>query len=313
MRPADNNQRLGLAIGIVILVGMLIATFIAPEFVQSPDLSNRADAGVLQPLIDLLGWLANTLGYGDYFPKPLAPPPDAPAMGFWGLLGTNYYGVPYMEYALQGAQIVTGPALVAGGVVGFLAILAGISRCAALGWTDTVLQAFAELVGALPRLVIVLVLALICRGFEYQGLLAIAVLWALLSAPGAMDEASATAERLGGSKFVEALRAHGFTAWRIYVYHIIWLNLRSVIVRQAAEVGMQVVFLEIALSYLAASQNQPSFTHPDSNNSWAIMLYDGYSALVGGTPLLHSIITGLILVAVVAFMAQAFRVGARAR
>ena len=52
--------------------------------------------------------------------------------------------------------------------------------------------------------------------------------------------------------------------FRIYLYHIVALNLRPIVVRQGAEVMMQVVFLEVALSYLAVVESQPSFTHADN-------------------------------------------------
>ena len=74
-----------------------------------------------------------------------------------------------------------------------------------------------------------------------------------------------------------------------------------------------VVFLEIALSYLAVSRNEPSLTHSDSTYSWAVLLYQGYTAVVGGMPLYHSMVLGLLLVAMVAIMAQALRFGAKAR
>ena len=262
----------------VLLLGLLIASAFAPDFLSSPNREVRA-----------VGFFSD--GY---------------------ILGTDMRGIALAEYALQGAKIVTVPAVISGFVVMLLAMVAGLSRCANVGWTDGVLQAFSELVGALPRMVVILVVALALPA-EWRSLIPIGVAWAVLAAPGAMDEAAATAGRLGGAKFVEALRAHGFSAWRIYVYHILWMNLRPVIVRQGAEVTMQVVFLEIALSYLAVSRQQPSFTHADSTYSWASLLYDGYTALVGGTPMMHAMILGLALVAAIALMAQSIRMGARAR
>lgn len=283
MSAASNRharvRQLWLVVGAVILGGLFVASVAAPDFLSAADRS-RAYLG----------------------------PFDAPPFG------TDYNGVSLVEYALQGAKIVTLPAVLSGLLVMMLAIVAGLARCTNTGWTDTAMQGFTELVGALPRLVVVLVVALAIPR-EWRALLPIGLTWAILSAPGAMDEAAATAERLGGARFVEALRAHGFSAWRIYVHHIIWLNLRSVIVRQGAEVAMQVVFLEIALSYLAASRSDPSLTHQDSTHSWASLLYDGYTAMVtgGGVPMTHAMVLGLGLVALVAFMAQAMRLAARAR
>ena len=72
------------------------------------------------------------------------------------------------------------------------------------------------------------------------------------------------------------------------------------------------LFLEIALSYLAVSQNEPSFTHSDATYSWATLLYQGYTALLG-EPLWHAMGLGLLLVALIATLVQATRVAARPR
>lgn len=308
MRKGTQARRIWLGVSIGLFIALMIASFAAPEFLPNPNLKMR------------------------YLGAMQAPP-----------FGTDDMGIALSQYALQGAAIVTMPAIVAGLVVMSLATVAGLSRCAGVQWTDTVLQAFSELVGALPRMVVVLVVALgIPRQVDFVALIPIefvaahpivewtfpllrelhalanslhpiALAWALLAAPNAMDEAASTAERLGGARFVEALRAHGFSAMRIYVYHIVWLNLRSVIIRQAAEVAMQVVFLEISLSYLAAARNEPSFTHSDATHSWAALLYDGYTALVGGVPMVHALALGLVLVSMVAVMSQAMRLAARPR
>lgn len=260
----------------VILGGLIVASLMAPEFVDSPELDRT-------------------------FLGPLEAPP----------FGTDDRGIPLSQYAMQGAWIVTLPALAAGMLVMFLATVAGMIRCAGMNWIDTAIQSFAELVGSLPRLVVILVVALMLPP-TWKVLLPIALAWGILAAPGAMDEAAATAGRLGGARFVEALRAHGFSAVRIYLYHVVWLNLRAVIVRQGAEVVMQVVFLEIALSYLAVSRNEPSFTHSDGTYSWATLLYQGYTALLG-QDLFHAMAVGLFLVAMIALMSQSVRLAARAR
>lgn len=262
--------------GSAVLLGLVVASLAAPDFLSVPD-PKRAFLG------------------------PFAAPP----------FGTDDRGIGLHEVALQGAAIVTMPAVASGALVALLATAAGLIRCFDRPWLDAVVQAVSELVGSLPRLVVVLVVALLLPR-DWKGLLPIGLTWAVLAAPGAMDEAAATAGRLGGSRFVEALRAHGFSASRIYLYHLVWLNLRPVLVRQAAEVLMQVVFLEIALSYLALRRNEPSFTHSDAVYSWATLLYQGYQSLLG-IPLRHSLVTGLLLVAAVAFVAQAARLAGRAR
>jgi ABC-type dipeptide/oligopeptide/nickel transport system permease subunit len=265
-----------IALAGVLIGGLLVGASLAPEFVSTPNLDAR-------------------------FLSPLEAPP----------FGTDDRGIGLHEYAMQGAQIIVLPAIAAGALVMALSTFAGLVRCSGYTVIDTVTQVFSELVGSLPRLVVILVVALLLP-VEWKVLLPIGLTWALLAAPGAMDEAAAAAGRLGGARFVEALRAHGFSAPRIYLYHVVGLNLRSVIVRQGAEVAMQVVFLEIALSYLALSQNEPSFTHSDGAYSWATLLYQGYTSLLG-QDLMHAMVVGLLLVASVAIAAQSVRLAARAR
>lgn len=263
-------------LAVALLGSLLVGAAMAPEFVSTPNLDGR-----------YLG--------------PLQAPP----------MGTDDRGIGLHEYAMQGAAIVVLPAIASGALVMLLATLAGLVRCSGNTTIDGIIQVFSELVGSLPRLVVILVVALLLPQ-DWKVLLPIGLAWAILAAPGAMDEAATTAGRLGGARFVEALRAHGFSAPRIYLYHVVGLNLRPVIVRQGAEVAMQVVFLEIALSYLAVSQNEPSFTHSDGTYSWATLLYQGYTALLG-EELMHAMVFGLLLVAAVAVAAQSVRFAARAR
>ena len=269
-------RALWLGVAALLAVGFVVAWALAPEFLSTPQ-PDRA-----------------TLG-------PWEAPP----------LGTDNWGVPLHEYALQGAAIVALPALASGALVTLFATVAGLVRCAGAVWLDSALQVASEVVGALPRLVVILVVALLLPR-EWRSLWPIGLAWALLAAPGAMDEASAAAGRLGGQRFVEALIAHGFSRWRTYVVHVVGLNLRPILVRQGAEVAMQVVFLEIALSYLAIRQNEPSFTHGDSTHSWATLLYQGYTSLLGES-LMHALVLGLALVGAVVLLTQSLRLATRAR
>ncbi len=267
----------------IVVAGICLGTLLAGAAMAPEHLS--------QPVMDL--------AYAS--PSELAP------------FGADNRGRPLLEYATQGARVVAMPAITAGLLVMLLGIFGGLLRCMASAQANTWIQGLSEVLGALPRMVVILVVALVLPP-ESRGLMPMAVAWALLSAPGAMDEASAVAGRLGGARFVEALRAHGYTAARIFGYHVVLLNLRPVVVRQGAEVMMQVVFLEIALSYLALAEDQPSFTHPDSLKSWADLLNIGYPSLVlEGVPTQHALWLGLVLVGLIAVMALSVGRAARAR
>jgi oligopeptide transport system permease protein len=239
-------------------------------------------------------------------PLALALPGELPPFG------ADERGRSLYAYVTQGARVIAVPAVVAGALVSFMAVLGGLLTCLGSAKVNGWIQAASEVVGALPRMVVVLVVALVLPQ-ESRGLMPLAIAWALLASPGAMDEAGSVAERLGGARFVEALRAHGYTAVRIFGIHVVWHNLRPVVVRQGAEVTMQVVFLEIALSYLALAENYPSFTHGDNLRSWADLLKLGYPSLIFDVGTLHALILGLGLVGLVALMAQAIGQAAKAR
>ena len=221
-------------------------------------------------------------------------------------LGADSRGRPLIEYAMQGSKIIFLPCLISGLLVITFGMIGGILHCLQMPKVLSAVQSVGEVFGALPRMVVLLVVALILP-YQWRGLLPLAITWALLCAPNAIDEAGSVAERLGGSRFVEALRAHGFSAFRIYFYHMVWLNLRPVLVRQGSEVMMQVVFLEVSLSYLAMIQEQPSFTHSESTHSWAELLYQGYIGLIiqpiapHGEPVttMHILALGLFLIGLV--------------
>ncbi len=236
------------------------------------------------------------------YASPLTMPP----------FGADDRGRPLWMYAAQGARVVLVPAAIAGLFVTGMGVLGGLLRSMGSERVNTWIQGFSEIMGALPRMLVILVVALVLPA-EKRGLLPLALAWALLASPGAMDEAAAVSERLGGARFVEALRAHGFSLARIYGVHLVAYNLRPVVLRQGAETVMQVVFLEIALSYLALTEDQPSFTHSDSAKSWADLLNLGYPSLVIDVASGHALILGLGLLGLVTLMNLAIGHATRAR
>ena len=273
------NRRLSLGAAGLSLGLLLLAAAVAPD-----------NLGRIEPDLALM--------------SPLDVPP----------FGTDTRGRALLDYATQGARVVALPALSAGILVALFGVLGGLLRCTGSVAVNAWIQWFTEVVGALPRMVVILVVALLLPR-DLRSLFPLAWTWAILAAPGAMDEASAVAGRLGGSRFVEALRAHGYSASRIFLVHVVGYNLRPVVVRQGAETMMHVVFLEIALSYLALAENQPSFTHADSLKSWADLLKLGYPSLI---PSLeydsgHALGLGLVLLGLIAACSIAIGRAARAR
>ena len=273
------NRRMPIAVASVSFGALIVAAWFAPEHL-----------GQITPELALKG------------PLEVGP------------FGTDTRGRSLVDYATQGAAVVALPALSAGILVGLFGVLGGLLRCRGSERVNAAIQWFSEIVGALPRMVVILVVALLLPR-EHRSLFPLAWTWALLAAPGAMDEAASVAERLGGSRFVEALRAHGYSARRIFLVHVVGYNLRPVVVRQGAETMMHVVFLEIALSYLALAENQPSFTHADSLKSWADLLKLGYPSLIPSLDYNsgHALWLALGLLGLVAVMSIAIGRAARAR
>ena len=230
---------------------------------------------------------------------------------YWPL-GTDMNGRPLIEYATQGARVIAVPSFVAGTLVAFFGMVGGLIRCVEVPTLQAVVQFGGEIIGALPRMVVILVVALLLP-MDWRSLMPLAIVWSILCAPGAIDEAGAVAARLGGTRFVEALKAHGFGAWRIYIHHIVVLNLRPVLVRQGAEAMMTVAFLEVALSYLAVVEDQSSFTHSDNLRSWADLLKEGYLWLALGIDSSHVLFVGLGLLGLVVMTATAITKAAEAR
>jgi len=272
-------------------------------------MSRRAAAALALLVLILAGGLALTAPGSlpaAELSRAYLPPWEAPPFG------TDQRGRPLWATLAQGASVLLGPSLLAGVLVALAATLGGLARCLALPWLDAGIALVGELVGSLPRMVVVLVAALLLPGGA-RSLTPLALVWAALCAPGAIDEAAAVAERLGGARFVEALRAHGFGWARIFLLHLAVRNLRPVVVRQGAEVTLQVAFLEIALSYLAQADDQPSLTHSDRVRSWADLLTMGYPSLVLDVPTGHALALGVGAMALLVVGTHAAVRAARAR
>ena len=91
-------------------------------------------------------------------------------------------GRPLIEYATQGARIMCTTIIIRWcfgcciRYVGWVVAMCGLAQL-----TQTIVQFFGEIVGALPRMVVVLVIALLLP-MDWRSLMPLAVVWAVLSA-----------------------------------------------------------------------------------------------------------------------------------
>ena len=230
--------------------------------------------------------------------------------------GTDTRGIPLLEYVMQGAKIVTLPAIISGLLVAFLSTIAGLARCASLTWVDTIIQAVSEIMGALPEIVVVLVIALAIPR-EWRGLLPIDIAWALMSTPGAMDEAASCAGRLEVRDLLRPSRRMAFRQCEFMgimshglIFEQFWYD-------KGQRLPCRLYFRNCPVLPSRTIQG-PAFTHSDSTYSWAELLYFGYQSIISGEwygedSLMHAMVVGLGFIVLTAFIAHCFRLGARER
>lgn len=174
-----------------------------------------------------------------------AAAPDLPA-SLSRLLGTDHLGRDVFRRVLAGARAFlipgVGAAVIAGGL--------GVGLGALAGWfgglVEGVVTGCMGALRAVPPLVLAL-LVMMATGAGPAGL----ALGAGLAALPAFTEG--VADRLGAlrrAEFVVAARAHGISDARILVWHLLWVNTRALVLREALATVGQVLVLEVTLSYL---------------------------------------------------------------
>lgn len=168
----------------------------------------------------------------------------APSAAHW--LGTDHLGRDVSRRLVTASRAFVLPGLGAAGVAGIVGLTLGTVAGWFGGAAEQLVRLMFTVVGAIPRLVLVLLAATILG--DTPVLLALAA--GLVCAP---ELGSAVAARLGElrrAEFVLALRAHGIPDGRILGYHLLWVNARGVVARQLFTVFGYYVGLETTLSYL---------------------------------------------------------------
>jgi len=195
-----------------------------------------------------------------------------PSAAHW--LGTDHLGRDVAKRLVQASRAFALPGLGAALTAGVL----GLAFGTAAGWLGGTVEQGVRLgftvVGAVPRLILVLLAATIVG--DDPAVLAVAT--GLVCAP---EVGAAVAARLGDlrrAEFVLALRAHGVSDGRILAFHLLWVNARGVVARQVLTAFGWYVGLETTLSYLGGfgvQEPEPSwgnmiafsFGRPDGNLS----------------------------------------------
>ncbi len=178
------------------------------------------------------------------------------------IFGTDSQGRDVAIRVLEATEAFFLPGLLAA----LLAVIAGALAGAITGYLvgpvrEAVLWLL-QLTDTLPRLVFII---LVCTILEpTMGL--IALVTGVLFIPSVATVIRRKVEALGSEDYILAHIAHGFPPWRILLYHIVWLQCRSMLVRQATFVFSYVLFVETALSYLG------DYGVPEPDPSWGNMV-----------------------------------------
>jgi peptide/nickel transport system permease protein len=183
-------------------------------------------------------------------------------------LGTDGVGRDLLSRMLAGARLSLGIGI--GGVLGasLLGGLLGLTGGLGSRTLDALLGRAGDAVLSVPRVVLVMALALLVR----PGPLALALLLGLTGWPSLTRLVRAEVRSLAGSDLVAAARAVGAGRWRISLRHLLPHAAATLIVAAGLRVG-PFVLLESALSFLG-------FGVPPPYPSWGNILGEGRGVLV---------------------------------
>ncbi len=162
------------------------------------------------------------------------------------LFGTDAHGRDVSIRILKGTQAFFYPGLLAAALATLFGALFGAWAGYASGWRRTLLTGGMQIIDTLPTLVFII---LVCTIFE-PGMFLVALVLGILFVPTVATVVQRRVEALASEDYILAHIAHGFRPPWILAYHILWLQCRPMLLRQATFVFGYVLFVETALSYL---------------------------------------------------------------
>ena len=220
---------------------------------------------VLSYLLGMLGWLPSD-------------PDDMDLANMLGgplteghLLGTDYMGRDLLTRLILGIQAYFLPGLLSIAIALVLGAALGVLSGYRGGRSETAVTYVTNLVDALPRLVLML---LVIAAFK-PGIYTIMVVLGLTSAPTVAMLVKGKILMLRQRNFIESAVALGISPARIILKHILWYNCRALLLIQATLGMAEAVLLETSLSYLGFGVQEPT-------PSWGNMVQAGANYLLQG-------------------------------
>lgn len=241
----------------------------------------------------LLPWLSadGTRPIEDVLRTRLTPPLARDGRGGWHLLGTDAFGRDLLVRLFVGARI----SLFVGMAGSALSALLGSLLGAVAGWrgggVDRAIVALGDALLAIPRLVLLLVIAALWS----PGLTVVIVVLGLTGWMAVMRLVRADVQGVRVLPYVEGAHALGVPAWRVLRRHVLPNALGSALVATTLGVGNAIV-LESGLSFLGLGVQAPMA-------SWGNMIAGGrewllvapWIALVPGVALIATVVCATFL------------------
>ena len=200
---------------------------------------------------------------GDVLTTRLVPPLSRDGRGVWHLLGTDAFGRDLLVRLWTGARVSLGVGVTGSALSGLLGILLGAIAGWRGGMVDRAIVALGDALLAIPRLVLLLVIASLWG----PGLGVVILVLALTGWMSVMRLVRADVQGVRALAFVEGAHALGVPSWRVLRRHVLPNAMGSALVAITLGVG-NAILLESGLSFLGLGIQPPA-------SSWGNMIAGG--------------------------------------
>ena len=228
---------------------------------------------------------------GDVLATRLVPPFSRDGRGVWHLLGTDSFGRDLLVRLWTGARISLGVGVTGSTLSGVLGIVLGAIAGWRGGLADRAIVALGDALLAIPRLVLLLVIASLWG----PGLGVVITVLGLTGWMSVMRLVRADVQGVRGLAYVEGAHALGVPTWRVLRRHVLPNAMGSALVAITLGVG-NAILLESGLSFLGLGIQPPA-------SSWGNMIAGGrewllvapWIALVPGIALVITVVACTVI------------------